>query len=393
MGQGMIGIGINTGTSADAIDVAIAEFGKGGAFPSVRLLWDGTYPYPPELKRLFLGLADRMAPLEPSVLLGMIGRLDFALGIAFSDVVERAINASGIGRRRISFIGSHGQTVWHGPLPAGPHPRGHFSTGSTMQLGSPSVMAVRTGITVVAHFRDKDVALGGQGAPLAPVVHFELFRRYAPVAVLNIGGIANVTVIPSRSDPRPVYGFDTGPGNRLIDIAVEASTGGRMAFDRDGVLAGKGNIDGALLRRLMADPFVRRRPPKSTGRERYNKAYLTSRGITPRNPDTVVTLAAFTAHSIAYNIRHFVRHRIKGVIVSGGGANNRTLIRHLSEMMPDIGIKTVRDMGYAPNVIEPLLFAYLGYLGFNRVPVRLKGITGSTAAFVPGGVYYPLART
>ncbi|MCL4557306.1 MAG: anhydro-N-acetylmuramic acid kinase [Deltaproteobacteria bacterium] len=389
----MIGIGINTGTSADAIDVAIAEFGKGGAFPSVRLLWDGTYPYPPELKRLFLGLADRMAPLEPSVLLGMIGRLDFSLGIAFADAIEGSIKASGIGRRRISFIGSHGQTVWHGPLPSRTHPRGRFSTGSTVQLGNPSVIASRTGIPVVAHFRDKDIALGGQGAPLAPVVHFELFKHYAPAVVLNIGGIANMTVLPSRHDPSSVYGFDTGPGNRLIDIAVGAYTGGKRAFDRNGLLAGKGNIDGALLRRLMTDPFVRRHPPKSTGRERYNRTYLTSRGIAMDDLSIIATLTAFTAYSIAYNIGHFVGHRTGHVIICGGGANNRTLIRHLSRLVPDADTRPVEDLGYRPGAVEPLLFAYLGYLGFNRVPVRLKGITGSTSAFVPGGIYYPLVRT
>ncbi len=385
----MIGIGINTGTSADAIDVVVAEFQKRGTFPSVRLLWDGTYPYPPVLKRQFLGLVDPVARLRSRSLLDRIGRLDFALGIAFSDAVERAVRACGIGKRRVSFIGSHGQTVWHGPLTAGSPPSGHLSTGSTIQLGNPSVMAVRTGIPVVAHFRDKDIASGGQGAPLAPILHYVLFRQFAPAVVVNIGGIANMTVLPSGRDFGPVYGFDTGPGNRLIDITVYAYTGGRQAFDRDGALANRGTIDRAVLRRLMRDRFVRMRPPKSTGRERYHSMYLKSRGIATSSPAAIAVLTAFTAHSIAYNIEHFVRQRTEDLIVCGGGARNRTLVHLLSGLVPDARVRTVEELGYGTGSIEPLLFAYLGYLGFNRLPVRLTGITGSTSAFVPGGIYYP----
>lgn len=386
--RSLIGIGINTGTSADAIDAALVEFGSRSLHNRIELLWTRSYPYPAALKQLFMELVDFTGTLETTTWFDRVGKFDFALGSAFSDAAMKVIRASGISKRRISFIGSHGQTVWHAPYRTG-QGSGIFSTGSTIQLGNPSVIAARTGIPVVAHFREKDVALRGQGAPLAPVLHFELFRNYAPAVVLNLGGIANITVIPSSSHFSSVYGFDTGPGNRLIDIAVDAGTAGRDRFDRGGKRAGKTNVDTGLLGELMQDAFVKKRPPKSTGRERYNKTYLSLKGIAPGDADTVATLTAFTAHAIVYNISHFVRQRIKNVIVCGGGANNRSILRHLSELLPGVSVRTARDFGYEPQVIEPMLFAYLGYLGFNRIPVDLRNITGSSAPFVPGGIYYP----
>jgi anhydro-N-acetylmuramic acid kinase len=385
----MIGIGINTGTSADAIDVAVAEFGRVRFHPSIKLLWLGVYPYPAELKQLFLEMVDSANTLTPSTWFDMAGRFDFGLGMAFSDAVLKAISASGIRKSAISFIGSHGQTVWHAPAPAGNTRSKRFATGSTIQLGNPSVITVRTGIPVVAHFRDKDIALGGQGAPLAPVLHFELFRKYAPAIVLNIGGIANITVLPSRTDFSRVSGFDTGPGNRLIDIAAEAYTNGRQSFDRNGRFARRGVVDTKMLSRLLQDDFIKKHPPKSTGRERYNKTYLTMQGIPLDDVHTIATLTAFTARSIAYNIQRFVKTPVKNIVVCGGGAYNSAIIKHLSELMHRADIKTAEDLGYNAYAIEPLLFAYLGYLGFNRIPVSFKNITGSSTAFVPGGIYYP----
>ncbi len=384
----MIGIGINTGTSADAIDIAIVEFGRSRASSGLKLLWSGTYPYPARLKQVFLELVDHISTFTPSTWFDMTGRFDVALGGAFADAVLKAIPSSGIRKKDIAFIGSHGQTVWHAPM-RGKRGTGFLSTGTTIQLGNPSVLAVKTGIPVVAHFRDKDVALGGQGAPLAPVLHGKLFGRYAPAVVVNIGGIANITVLPPPTAPTKIYGFDTGPGNRLIDIAVEAYTDGKRSFDAHGGIAAKGSVDQALLRRLMQDPFVRKRPPKSTGREYYNQTYLTLNGIQSHDINTIATLTAFTAHAVGYNIKHFVRHGINDVIICGGGANNDMIIRHLSGHLPDVAIRTVQDLGYAPNVIEPMLFAYLGYLGFNRIPIHIKSVTGSSSPFVPGGIYYP----
>ncbi len=385
----MIGIGINTGTSADAIDIAMIKFDMALPYPGIKPLWSGTYPYPAALKRLFLELVDHTNTFTPSTWFAMAGQFDFGLGMAFSDALLKAINSSGIKKSGIAFIGSHGQTVWHSPKPQKIHTDKQFTTGSTIQLGSPSVMAVRTGIPVVAHFRDKDVALRGQGAPLAPVLHFELFKQYAPAVVLNIGGISNITAIPSHSNFYTVHGFDTGPGNRLIDIAVEAYTNGRKTFDTNGRFAAKGIVNADMLERLMHDRFVKKHPPKSTGRDLYNKTYMTMLDIPLDDIDTIATLTAFTAHSIMYNIKHFAGHKIKNIIICGGGANNLTIIRHLSGLMHGVSIKTVEEFGYKPYVIEPMLFAYLGYLGFNKIPVSLKNITGSLSAFVPGGIYYP----
>ena len=241
--------------------------------------------------------------------------------MAFSDSLLKAINSSGIKKSSISFIGSHGQTVWHSPNPQKIRTDKQFSTGSTIQLGSPSVMAVRTGIPVVAHFRDKDVALKGQGAPLAPILHFELFRQYAPAVVLNIGGISNITAIPSHSNFYTVHGFDTGPGNRLIDIAVEAYTKGRKTFDTNGRFAAKGIVNTDMLERLMQDRFVKKHPPKSTGRDLYNKMYMTMLDIPLDDIDTIATLTAFTAPLI----------RVKGFYIY-----NVLLKAHSSKTMSDV---------------------------------------------------------
>lgn len=382
----MIVIGINTGTSADGIDVAMVEFVRTGPHPPVKLLWSGTYPYPAPLKRLYLNLVDSANTLTAPAWFDMAGRFDSGLGIAFSGAVTKAMQSSGIKRSAVACIGSHGQTVWHAPGRSGSR---RFAAGTTIQLGSPSVVAEMTGIPVVAHFRQKDVASGGQGAPLAPVLHFELFRKFAPAVVLNIGGIANITVIPLQDDFSRVYGFDTGPGNRLIDMAVEAYTQGRKAFDRNGRFAGRGRINAVLLERLMRDRFIKKTPPKSTGREYYNMSYFAANAVPSGDIETIATLTAFTAHAIAYNIEHFVKGRMKRLIVCGGGARNGAILKQLSGLMPGVTIKTVEELGYSSSAIEPMLFAYLGYLGINKIPVSFKKITGSSRAFVPGGIYYP----
>ncbi|MGB9736179.1 MAG: anhydro-N-acetylmuramic acid kinase [bacterium] len=381
----MIGIGINTGTSADAIDVAIVDFNDMFPNTSIKLLWSGSYPYPVKLKRLFLKLVDHGDRYTSQAWFSTMGSFDTELGIAFADAVLKSIKTYGIKIQNINFIGSHGQTVWHAP--AGTSKAQGY--GTTIQLGNPSVIAVRTGIPVVADFREKDVANNGQGAPLSPILHFELFKALAPVGVLNIGGIANLTIIPSDRDFLKVYGFDTGPGNRLIDIAVEVITNGRKHFDESGKLAKKGIVISTALTRLMRDPFVRKRPPKSTGREYYNLEYIKAHGLSLYNIETISTLTAFTSHAIVFNIKHFVKTPIKRLIVSGGGVKNRMLIAQLSGLLPDIQIIPVEKLGYKYRDIEPMLFSFLGYIGFNKVPINLKHITGSSTAFVPGAIYYP----
>jgi anhydro-N-acetylmuramic acid kinase len=385
----MIGIGVNTGTSADAIDVVIAKFSGYKIHPAIEVLYSSSYLYPSHLRFILSELVENSHKFLASDWFKMLGEIDTGLGVAFSDAVLKTIRKSGIKKSSISFIGSHGQTVWH--LPTGARHKGKavYLKGYTLQLGGPHIIAEKTKLPVLAHFREKDVALGGQGAPLAPILHAELFRKYAPVVVINIGGIANITVIPSYSALSMVYGFDTGPGNRLIDIAVKAYTHGKNSFDKNGYIAQNGTINTGLLSRLMKDPFVRKKPPKSTGREYYNKAYLKKHKIHLKNPDDISTLTAFTAHSIAYNIKHFVKHPVKQIIICGGGAHNIAIIRYLHDLFPEIGIKTVEELGYKSYEIEPLLFAYLGYLGLNKIPVNLKHITGSSEAFVPGSIYYP----
>lgn len=381
----MIGIGINTGTSADAIDIAIVEFN--GMFPnvSIRLLWSGSYNYPVKLKELFTKLVENKNKYSQKAWFSMIGEFDANLGMTFANVAIDAIKTSGIKEHAISFIGSHGQTVWHKPL----EPSKNNNYGVTIQLGNPSILAEKTGIPVIADFRGKDIANHGQGAPLSPVLHFQLFRELAPVGVLNIGGIANLTVIPSNKDFLKVYGFDTGPGNRLIDIAVRTYTRGKYCFDKNGGFAQKGIIISEKISSLMRDSFVRKPPPKSTGREYYNEAYIRSHSLSLYNIDTISTLTYFTAYAVAFNIKRFVNDPIKQLVVCGGGGKNKTIIKQLSLLLNNMRITSVEKLGYRYADIEPMLFSYLGYLGFNRIPINLKHITGSDSVFVPGAIYYP----
>ncbi|RMF85280.1 MAG: anhydro-N-acetylmuramic acid kinase, partial [Nitrospinota bacterium] len=253
----MLAIGLMSGTSADGIDAALVNIEEGAA-PAVQLVAFATFPYPEEVREEILAVSD---PQTGSV--DRICRLNFLLGELFAEAALHIMQRGGVEADAVAVIGSHGQTIHH--LPAS---RQAGNTGSTLQIGEAAIIAERTGITTVADFRPRDIAAGGEGAPLAPYGHYLLFgRQNVARAVHNIGGISNLTFLPASGNLAEIIAFDTGPGNMLIDGIVTRATAGQKRYDRDGVLAAQGRVHAPLLQWLLQHPYLQRTPPKSTGRE------------------------------------------------------------------------------------------------------------------------------
>ena len=341
----MIAVGIMAGTSADGASLAaIRVEGR-----RLKLLAYRTFPYPKRLGDRVLAARDARAP-ELSALNADLGRFFGRCAKSF------------IGKGRADVIGSHGQTVWHEPA------------RHTLQLGEAAEIAAATGVTTVCDFRPADIAAGGQGAPLVP--YFDSFVwRGRPVVLLNIGGIANLSV-PGRT-PRETLGFDTGPGNCLIDEAMRLAFG--RGFDRDGRIAAKGRIDPALLERLD-HPYFARRPPKSTGRELFGREFLLGRAgreLRRRPADAVATLTFLTARTIAAALRRFVARPVQEVIVSGGGAFNRTLVGHLERLAWPVSVRPVDVYGFHPLSKEPAAFALLAAEAVRGVAANVPSATGA----------------
>jgi anhydro-N-acetylmuramic acid kinase len=374
--------GLMSGTSADGVSVAIARIGAGG----VRVLAFKTFPYPPGLRqavfRLFQPLTSRVDD---------ICRMNFALGEAFAAALLKLAKASRIAPDSIDLIGSHGQTIHH--LPA--NPAGGGETGSTLQIGEPCVIAERTGITTVADFRPRDVAAGGQGAPLVPFADCLMFRHpRRSRAVQNIGGIANVTWLPAGPalPADGVLAFDTGPGNMVIDRMAWHATGGRRAFDAGGRLAARGAVNAGLLAQLMRHPFLGRMPPKSTGREEFGTQFADRlwrragrKGMRPE--DLIATATAFTARSIAESYARFLERRVDEAILCGGGAKNRTLVRMLRAELPAaIAFVTPESFGVPSEAREAVAFAVLAWATVLGIPGNVPSATGAREPVVLGKI-------
>ena len=371
----MIVIGLISGTSADGTASAVVRID--GTPPALQweLLAHRNVPHPPDLRveifRAFrpeTGTVDRLCALN------------VRLGQAFAQAAVQVAAAAGLTLDRIDLIGSHGQTVWH--IPSGPE-------ASTLQLGEPAIIAELTGLPVVSNFRARDMAAGGQGAPLVPYLDKLLFahptlRR----ALQNIGGIGNVTYL---APPASEIAFDTGPGNMLIDYAAAQATGGEWEYDRDGVLAAQGAVDAELLAELMDEPYLRLPPPKTTGRELFGAqlgARVWERAKTRdlSDVDIVATLTAYTAHSIAQAYRDFLPGMPDEVIVSGGGALNPTLMGMLRDALLPAHILTSGDLGLPVEAKEAVAFAVLAYETWHGRPGNLPSATGARRAVVLGSI-------
>ena len=389
-------IGLMSGTSADGVDAALVEIGSEGDRLTLRLIaWD-TLAYPPGLRERILAVATGGSTEE-------VCHLDAYLGELFAEAVARVAQRAGTELTDVHLIGSHGQTIHH--LPA-PRQEGSHAVRSSLQIGEPAVIAERTGVTTIADFRPRDLAAGGEGAPLTPIVHHALFAHPdRGRVILNLGGIANVTILPAGAPAAAVTGFDTGPGNVLLDEFVRATGLSQRGYDEDGRLAAGGRVQPDLLNDLLQHPFVRRRPPKSTGREAFGPVFveqfrgrLHSAGVS--DPDGLATLAAFSIEAVVQNLRDFVfpQTALHELVVTGGGARNAFLMRRLAEALPECTVASSDDIGFPGRALEAVAFAWLAYLTATGRSGNLPAVTGACGprilgCIVPGKRYQGLGGT
>ncbi|MBI3976046.1 MAG: anhydro-N-acetylmuramic acid kinase [Armatimonadetes bacterium] len=371
-------LGLISGTSADGIDAAAVRISGQGAAARVKVLATHTHPFPP-------GLRERLHALTEGGSVRDVCELNVVLGELFAEAAAALAGRVG----GVDLIGSHGQTIYHIP-PAGGR------AGSTLQIGEPAVIAERTGILTVAHFRPRDMAAGGMGAPLVPYADYILFRHPARTRVIqNIGGIANATILPAGGEPADVIAFDTGPGNMVIDALMQRYFG--RPYDADGALGAAGRVHEGLLAELLADPFITAPPPKATGRERYGEPYaqeVAARGeaLGLAAEDLVATVTAFTADSIVENYRRFVfpAQAVDEVVVAGGGARNRTLLERLRRLLASRPVLTTTDLGIDSDFKEAVAFAIMANDAVMGLATNVPGATGARhpvilGAIIPGG--------
>ena len=369
-----------SGTSADAVDAALVEWPGSAEVRPFRLLAFREDPLPDPLRTRIHRLAAARVP-GPDVLRELLA-LDVELGERFAASAAAVAADAGVPLGDVAAIASHGQTVAHHPELRG-----------TLQLGDPSVLAERTGRPVVADFRARDLAAGGEGAPLAPFFHWAALADPAEGRlVLNLGGIANVTWLPAGASAENVVAFDVGPANSLLDGVVAAATEGRERMDAGGARARRGRVDPALLGRLLDDDFLRRAPPKSTGRERYGaaeaEALARESAAAGRSlEDTLATLTAFTAEAVAQAWRDHLAPRggaLARVLVGGGGARNATLLGALRSALRGVVVEPCDAVGVPADAVEAMAFSLFGRNALIGVPNHLPVCTGASGARVLG---------
>lgn len=361
-------IGLISGTSSDGVDAALMEF-----IPAPRLLASHVLAYPDTLRAELLELA---AGRYRGDAVDQLGRLDHELGELFAQTALDLMKHAGLPVPAIRAIGSHGQTVRHRPGGSDPF---------TLQIADPNIIAARTGVTTVADFRRRDLALGGEGAPLVPAFHRAVFAdRNQTRAVVNIGGIANLTLLPARDGT--VSGFDTGPGNLLMDLWSRAHL--HAPHDEGGAFAGGGKVSTALLADLLGDAYFCRAPPKSTGREYFNHAWLQPKLARHQLPaaDVMATLCELTARTVADAVIGCTP-RAAQVLLCGGGTHNLTLVKRLSALLPNCKLGTTADCGVPPDWVEAAAFAWLARETLAGRPGNLPAVTGARAPSVLGGIY------
>ncbi len=368
-------IGLMSGTSLDAIDAVLVDFGSG----STKIVDTLSFPIPDSLR------ADLQALCQPGDNeIERLGRADTQLGILFAEAVNQLLNKTNIAATEVHAIGSHGQTIRHAPEGAGLEGKNPF----TLQIGDANQIAEHTGITTVADLRRRDMAAGGQGAPLVPAFHAASFQSsdYARV-ILNIGGIANITVLPKKTGST-ISGFDTGPGNGLMDAWVQKHK--QQHFDQDGQWASSGNVNEKLLTQLLSNDYFIKAPPKSTGRELFNLSWLeqqlsrVSEKISKE--DVQATLCEFTVISIVDSINQH-SSEVNEVIGCGGGTHNSFLMKRLSERLKPIEVKTTDELGLPAEWVEATAFAWLAKETLAHRPGNVPGVTGARHPVVLGGIY------
>ncbi len=356
-------VGLMSGTSLDGADAVLADFSA----PQPRILARNHRPFGDDLRRALEALT---CPGDDEI--DRAGALGNRLAAEYAAAVAEVLRLAGVGTATVRAIGCHGQTVRHRP-----------ERGYTVQIGNAALLAETCGIAVVADFRSRDIAAGGQGAPLVPDFHAAMFRSDVEIrTVLNLGGIANVTWLPPRGT---VTGFDCGPGNTLLDAWASQHRGTR--FDESGRWAASGREDAALLARMRDEPYFRASPPKSTGRELFNPAWLRARlGGSESAADVQATLVALTARTVSDALRQWCRGSAR-LIVCGGGTQNRRLMERIAEENASITVESSASHGVGPLDVEALAFAWLARERMEGRPASLPSVTGARGARVLGTIY------
>jgi len=379
-------VGLMSGTSGDGVDAALVEIERSGKGVEIEALAFHPLAYPRSLQQRILSASASGSVAE-------ICHLNALLGEWFANAALGVIRIAGLRPKDIDLIGSHGQTIHH--LPHGIKDAGVGAIRSTLQIAEPAVIAERTGVTTVADFRPRDIAAGGQGAPLTPGVHALVFRhpRRARL-VVNLGGISNVTYLPRGKGVGGVVAFDTGPANMVLDGIMYRMTDGRVSMDRDGRLASRGKPDGRLLAKLLAHPYLSKRPPKSTGREIFGapmvEELLAIREARQLSIETLLaTCSRWTAESVG-TARRWIQGDIDEVIVGGGGVRNRAIMNHLADVFSPASVVPFDALGWDSKAFEAVAFAVLGYQTVMDQCGNVPAVTGANhpallGCIVPGG--------
>jgi anhydro-N-acetylmuramic acid kinase len=373
-------IGLISGTSSDGIDAALVEIDR--RRDRIRLIHFDIYPYPKKLQQDLISLASG----NPQSVANLC-HLNFYLGERFADAAIQISKKAGIPLSAIGLIGSHGQTVHHLPVPK---KTGKWQIRSTLQIGEPSVIAERTGVTTVADFRPRDMAAYGEGAPLTPLLHYHLFsHQKISRAIVNIGGISNVTYLIANGKKEDVRAFDMGPGNMIIDGLVRMLTNKKM--DLNGNIARRGKVITPLISKLMRHPFIRKNPPKSTGREVFGHLMISALVAEKKHfssEDLIATATAFTASSIAFNIKNFILEHspLDEIVIGGGGVRNLFLMESIAKNLSPILVSPFERLGFDSRAIEAITFALLGYYTLHNKPSNLPSVTGANGLRLLGKI-------
>jgi len=364
-------IGLNSGTSFDSIDVALVKFKKNDLRP---IFVNGiSCNYSNRIKEQIRELITLSAGASYNFKSKKILRLDSLLGNLFANAALKIIKKHKLKKEDILLIGSHGQTIYHEPKI------------KSVQIGSANVIAKKTGIKTINNFREADIKAGGEGAPLMPFLDQICFgERKKGIITLNIGGIANITVTGKGIKP---IAFDTGPGNALIDLIAKKDF--KKDFDKNGNFAKKGKVQHKFIEGAIKDPYFRKNPPKSTGKEYFNQHFINKHfSKIKKKEDLISTLTFFTAYSIKYSLEKFVfpKHKISEIVISGGGIKNKTLITFLKKLLPSVKIISSDKYGLPSKYKEAILFALLGYTCLKQIPNNIPSCTGARKKVVTGKI-------
>jgi anhydro-N-acetylmuramic acid kinase len=379
-------IGLMSGTSFDGIDACLVKITGNGLSTEIEIIEFETYPYKEEIRELIFD-----ASKEQTGRVDKICQLNFTLGKLFADAAGQIAEKSSIPISDIDIIGSHGQTIYH---ISSLKEKADKKVRSTLQIAEPSIIAQETGVTTVADFRTRDIAAGGEGAPLVPYADFILFGKDGiGRAVQNIGGIANVTFLPAGCSINEIIAFDNGPGNMIIDRFAEIITEGKLKYDKDGELASKGKLNQDLLERLCSHPYLSIPPPKSTGREDFgiqfsDNLYEELKRDNVDFLDTITTVTVFTAKSISDSYRKYIQpsYKLSEVVMSGGGVYNPILFQFLKEYLENINIRKVEEFGIPSDAKEALAFAILANETICGNPGNVPSATGARERVVLGKI-------